>query len=64
MIQVPKDPPEALLVSMAYRYRHDFGLESDGFTGVTPGERTMILLTMRQLYEEATGQGFYKISEG
>lgn len=63
-IQVPKTPPPGLLASMALRYRHDFGLEVDDHSpmscGVTPDERAAILRVMAQLYEEATGQGFYK----
>lgn len=64
-VQVPRVPPEALLRSMAMRYRHDFGLEVDDHSpmtcGTTKEERAAILRVMAQLYEEATGQGFYRI---
>jgi hypothetical protein len=50
---------------MATRYRHDFGLEKDDTSpmdcGLSPREREVVLTLMAQLYEEATGQGFYKI---
>lgn len=49
---VPKIPNQDCLNSMAMRYRHDFGLLDDNF-------RQSITTEMRQLYEEATGQGFY-----
>lgn len=66
-IQVPRTPPEALLRSMATRYRHDFGLDADDASpmssGFTEAERESLLRTMRQLYEEATGQGFYRFKE-
>lgn len=65
-IQVPKEPPAGLLYSMALRYRHDFGIDKDPEggplqCGVTPAERESLLRTMQQLYEEATGQGFYQL---
>jgi hypothetical protein len=65
MSQLPKDPPAGLLISMAMRYRHDFGLrksQSSGplTCGVTDDERQAILATMRQLYEEVSGHGFYQ----
>jgi hypothetical protein len=67
-VQVPKEPPEALLRSMGMRYRHDFGLDAmdnDGpiSVGLTDRERESIMRVMRQLYEEATGQGFYKFPD-
>ena len=61
---LPIEPPTHLLYSMAMRYRHDFGLarkEEDGplACGVTEAEREAILRTMRQLYEEVAGHGFF-----
>ena len=46
-------PDPRLLRSMAVRYRHDFGLLSEG-------EQASILVTMEQLWEEVVGLGFYK----
>lgn len=48
-----EQPDPALIDSMALRYRHDFGLLD---------ERTKesIRVTMRQLWEEVVGIGFYK----
>lgn len=64
-VTVPKSPPPGLLASMATRYRHDFGLDKDDTSpmesGLSPREREVVLTLMAQLYEEATGQGFYKI---
>jgi len=54
LLLVPKTPSEACLCSMAMRYRHDFGLLDQVM-------QESCLITMRQLYEEATGQGFYKL---
>lgn len=64
---LPEAPPESLLYSMALRYRHDFGLEKPEGAGAlqagcTPSERAAILATMRQLYEEVAGHGFYRWS--
>ena len=63
-VVVPRRPPMARLVSMATRYRHDFGLDKDPSSplsaGLTDKERQVILEMMRQIYEEATGQGFYQ----
>ena len=65
---LPKEPPAGLLISMALRYRHDFGLDrypedSPIVAGCTPAEREAILRTMRQLYEEVSGHGFFKYPE-
>lgn len=62
---LPEEPPPSLLYSMAMRYRHDFGLKKnpeDGplSSGCTDEERRAILTTMRQLYEEVAGHGFYR----
>lgn len=67
MNNLPKEPPRELLYSMAFRYRHDFGLDKDPEAGplqcgTTPEERESILRTMRELYEEVSGHGFYQWS--
>jgi hypothetical protein len=49
----PVEPDPALIYSMAMRYRHDFGLLDDR-------ERDSICTTMRQLWEEVVGLGFYR----
>ena len=46
-------PDLALLESMAMRYRHDFGL-------LDSKHQAAILSTMRQLWEEVVGLGFYR----
>lgn len=51
---VPKTPSLACLNSMAMRNRHDFGLLDDGV-------RQVIIDDMKKIYEEAIGQGFYKL---
>lgn len=53
-LAVPRQPHPAHLESMAARYRHDFGL-------LDSEHRAAICGTMLQLYEEATGQGLYRI---
>ena len=45
-------PPDELLVSMAMRFRHDFGLLEDY-------QRAALIAQMRQVYEEVIGTGFY-----
>ena len=64
---LPKEPPEKLLMSMAIRYDHALGC--DGYydqeifksSGMTHEQRLKsTLATMRQLYEEVAGYGFYK----
>ncbi len=52
MNSLPKEPPIGLLNSMAMRYRHDFGL-------LSVSEQAAVLGTMRQLYEEVSGYGFF-----
>lgn len=47
------EPDPALLESMAMRYRHDFGL-------LDSKHQAAILVTMRQLWEEVAGLGFYR----
>jgi hypothetical protein len=52
-INFPIHPDPALLESMAMRYRHDFGL-------LDSKHQAAILVTMRQLWEEVAGVGFYR----
>ncbi len=68
-ITIPIVPPRALLVSMATRRRHDYGIDRptqpDGSDtliacGMTPQEREILLIEMAQLYEEVVGLGFFK----
>lgn len=47
------EPDQALLVSMAMRYNHSFGLMDEHQQG-------NVLILMRQLWEEVVGAGFYK----
>jgi len=54
-INFPIQPDPALLESMAMRYRHDFGL-------LDSKHQAAILVTMRQLWEEVAGVGFYRPS--
>lgn len=49
------EPDPMLINSMAMRYRHDFGLLDER-------EQNSIRTTMRQLWEEVVGLGFYKAS--
>jgi hypothetical protein len=49
----PITPDPRLIDSMAMRYRHDFGLLEEE-------EQQFIRITMRQLWEEVVGLGFYK----
>lgn len=62
-ITIPTTPPRALLVSMAIRMRHDFGVDKAVGTwgcGFTAGEREVLIVEMAQLYEEVAGRGFYQ----
>jgi hypothetical protein len=64
-ITIPTKPPRALLVSMAMRLDHAFGMpKTEIFPGVTQGytdqEREVRLGEMEQVYEEVAGTGFYK----
>ena len=66
-MNLPKDPPPGLLMSMAIRYDHALGCEGyydQELFGNKPGEHQRrleaTLRTMRQLYEEVSGYGFYK----
>lgn len=53
LVVVPHKPEPGLLASMATRLRHDFGLMDDR-------ARRALLVSMGQIYEEATLQGFYR----
>lgn len=66
MNNLPKEPPLGLLMSMAMRYDHAIGCP--GYydqpifakAGITHAERVEgTLTTMRQIYEEVPGNGFY-----
>lgn len=50
------EPNPQLIESMCYRYRHDFGILEDN-------EKESIKTTMKQLWEEVVGKGFYKPKE-
>ena len=50
--QTPTPDPK-LIDSMAMRYRHDFGLLSES-------EKESIRITMKQIWEETAGIGFYR----
>lgn len=61
MIEVPEIPETERIESMCMRYDHAHGVAvmfetEDDFKRRQEYNRT----TMRQLYEEATGQGFFK----
>jgi hypothetical protein len=47
------EPDPELIDSMAMRYRHDFGLLEER-------QKESIRTTMRQLWEEVVGRGFYQ----
>lgn len=49
-----RNPTDAHIESMCVRYNHGFGL-------LPEGHKKGIRMRMRQLHEEATGQGFYRI---
>ncbi len=53
-LMVPEEPSPDHLESIAMRSRHDFGL-------LTAIQRAAELAGARQMYQECTGQGFYKI---
>lgn len=63
---VPKEPTRGLLVSMAIRWDHGLGIPGyydkglHQLSGLTHKQRLLSAINlMRQLYQEATGQGFY-----
>jgi len=49
----PIKPDHKLIDSMSMRYRHDFGLLGED-------EQNAIRTTMKQIWEEVVGLGFYK----
>ena len=49
---LPKEPPVELLVSMALRVNHGFGLDDER-------SKEVQLSDMRKVYEEVSGYGFY-----
>jgi hypothetical protein len=61
---VPVQPSTGLLVSMAMRWDHSFGLPAYDFGGIqmgyTPEMRASLLVSMGQLHEEVVGTGFYR----
>lgn len=66
---LPKQPPPGLLMSMAMRYDHGLGCKAyydEIALGPPAGGQThaqrleSTLVTMRQLYEEVSGHGFYR----
>jgi hypothetical protein len=65
-----REPPPGLLMSMAMRYDHGLGMPGyyDQEIFQLAGSPAHILrlesalITMRQLWEEVTGNGFYKLS--
>lgn len=62
--QLPKEPPPGLIDSMCLRYAHDFWFDADDTSPIASGwteeEREGLRRTMRQLYEEVAGHGFYR----
>lgn len=64
-VVVPKEPPRGLLISMAIRDNHAFLVTPHTFengiitSGVNPEHRESVLSSMRQLYEEVVGTGFW-----
>lgn len=67
-VAVPKEPPPGLLMSMAIRFDHGLGMPGyyDAAPFRRPGQPShtqrleATLRTMRQLYEEVSGHGFYR----
>lgn len=63
--ELPNDPPPGLLMSMAIRYDHGLGCPGyydnfPRFEGDNHQKRLeSTLRTMRQIYEEVSGFGFY-----
>ena len=62
-MELPKEPPIGLLMSMAIRYDHALGMpgyyDQFGEEGDHEKQLRVALITMRQLCEEVSGQGFY-----
>lgn len=67
MPNLPKAPPPGLIDSMCLRYAHDFYLDADDTSPIASGwteeEREGLRRTMRQLYEEVSGHGFFDWSK-
>jgi hypothetical protein len=65
---LPENPPESLLLSMAIRYDHGFGCPGyyDSLFGDGEHEKRLqsTISIMRQLYEEVSGNGFYRWKDG
>lgn len=65
-VVLPKEPPLGLLMSMALRYDHGLGCPGyydtmPTYNGETHAKRLeATITTMRQLYEEVSGYGFYR----
>lgn len=66
-VTVPIEPPAALLRSMAIRYDHGLGVpgyyDQQIFGAENIGHARRMestITTMRQLYEEVVGKGFYR----
>jgi hypothetical protein len=64
--KLPKEPPLGLLVSMALRQDHGLGVpgyyDSQFFGGTNPSHKQRMesaVRSMRQLYEEVSGHGFW-----
>ena len=55
----PTNPPKGLLISMAVRYDHSFLMPST-FLNKTIDSKNAVLTQMKQLYEEVSGNGFWK----
>ena len=55
MTIIPKIPPEKLLISIAYRFDHSFGLTADSIfgsiNGHTPETRQILLNDLKKVYE-------------
>lgn len=61
-VMVPVIPSRGRLISMAIRYDHGFLVDHSGefpVSGTKPEHREGLLTTMKQLYGEAIGVGFY-----
>jgi hypothetical protein len=56
MVENKQTPDPKLIDSMAMRYRHDFGLLEEP-------QKESIRSTMKQLWEEVVGLGFYKTNK-
>ena len=60
-VRVPAKPEPERIESMCFRYDHSHGLKNWGETDEAfERRRESHRIIMRQLYEEATGQGFFR----